>query len=71
MSRVHIPAAKRATYTTYSDWLEKVEAVLKAEDDVKPTRVHPAAVWTKMYVRNMTPEEAAQRVAGARTLRRR
>jgi hypothetical protein len=46
-----------------SEWLEKAESVLQAEHNTKPTHVRPGA-WTKMYIRGMTPEEAAKHAAG-------
>jgi hypothetical protein len=62
MSRVRIPVAQPATYPTFSEWLERAEAVLQVAHGTKPDRVRPGA-WTKMYIRGMTPEEAAQQAA--------
>jgi hypothetical protein len=67
MSRVSSSAAKSATrksatYLTFSDWLALAERALANEHTTRPNVVRPGA-WTKMYVRGMTPEEAAQRAA--------
>ena len=62
MSRVRIPVAKLATYSTFSEWLERAESILQVEHNTKSNRVRPGA-WTKMYIRDLTPEDAARQVA--------
>jgi hypothetical protein len=62
MSRVRIPIAKPATYSTFTEWRERAEAALQVEHGTKATRVRPG-VWTKMYIRGLTPEDAARQAA--------
>jgi hypothetical protein len=49
-------------YSSFSEWKERAEAVLQTEHSTRLTTVRPGA-WTKMYIRGMTPEEAAAHAA--------
>ena len=62
MSRVCTPIAKPTTYSTFSEWLERAESALLVEHGIRPIGIRPGA-WTKMYIRGLTPEEAAKQVA--------
>jgi len=62
MSRVRIPVAELATYSTFSEWPGTGEAVLLDEHGIRPIAFRPGA-WTRMYIRGLTPAEAAKQAA--------
>jgi len=51
-----------ATYSTFSEWLERAQLALENQHNTRRNVIRPGA-WTKLYVRGMSPDEAAQRAA--------
>jgi hypothetical protein len=58
MSRVTQPTSKQ----TYSDWFAEASAILQSEHGFLPTAIRPRG-WKNMFMRNMSPAEAAERAA--------
>jgi len=59
MSRVSVPAAKLAAF---GDWLAEAHSILRSQYNARPTALRPKQ-WTQLYVRGMSPEEAAHRAS--------
>src|SRR5262245_15787128 len=57
-----IPAAKPATYSSFSEWLEQAESALQDKHGTGPTAVRPRD-WRIWYIRGLSPEAAAQNAA--------
>jgi hypothetical protein len=55
------PAAEPADFST---WTAQAERILEKEHDVKPQAVRPS-VWRDAFIRNLSPEEGAERAATA------
>jgi|Tabmets5t2r1_1033131.scaffolds.fasta_scaffold258503_1 predicted secreted protein len=48
--------------TSYAEWKDRAEVKLERRHGVKASTI-PARLWTKLYVRNLSPEAAAAEAA--------
>jgi hypothetical protein len=62
MFRLKSSAAKPATYSTFSEWLELAESALQDKHGTGPTAVRPSD-WRIWYIHGLSPEHAARNAA--------
>jgi hypothetical protein len=48
--------------STFLDWFAETAAILQDEHGIGSTAIRPGT-WTSLYIRGMSPAEAAERVA--------
>jgi ribosomal protein L19E len=63
-SKAPTRAARAAEKVDYAAWKARIAADLATRRDVRPG-VIPDRVWRRLYIRGMTPQDAADEAAGS------